>query len=211
MRVEPASRRIPEHFVRRLRRASHKLDDGVPLRLQKRRQRPAHQTRGPHDQKPHRPHRNITVGQLHIGLGDRMPVIEQPRQFPAGERRAAEFPQRAERQLVSDLIRQHAGASALGRFDPVQMLPSCERPADLHVAKLHAFDVVAVFHVPVHPDRSDLRAQVDPSAVADSAGMREHFEFLPRRRQPRKRARSFMPGKHLGGRPLDADAARKRG
>jgi hypothetical protein len=140
-----------------------------------------------------------------------MPVGEQPVQLPARKRPAADLSQHAERQLVSDFIRQHTSAPAVHRLNPVQVLPMRERSAHLHIAKLHALDVVAMFDVPLHPHRTDLCAQAYARAVTNPARMRKHFEFLPRRRKPCKRTGPLMPGKHLRGWSLDADTARKRG
>ncbi len=210
-RSEFTLRRIPKSFIRRLHRPPHEPHYGVSLRLQKRNQRPPHQSRSPGDQKLHRPHRNIPRRAFDVGFRNTVPIRKQPRQFRPRKPLAKNPPEPTKRQPIGNRIGQQARViHAVGRIELMFVFPLRERPVDLHVAKLNTFDVVAVLHVPPHPHGPDLGAQAHRRSVANAAAAGYELQLLPRRSQTLERPRLLMPRKHLGGRLLDTNPAGKR-
>jgi len=96
-----------------------------------------------------------------------MPVGKEFFELAVNEGPCKETAECAERQFVINLILEDAGVHAVSS-EAMSMLPSAERAGELHVAKLAALDVVAVFEDPQQPEWTKRNADCAALAVADA-------------------------------------------
>jgi hypothetical protein len=112
---------------------------------------------------------------------DPVPKVERTPQ-PIGHRPTRDHGRSGfEGQSVLDPVLQQA-CVAIDRLEPVRVLPAGERSLDLDVRELPARDTVAMLCYPRHRHRTDPNLQHRPGSIADSAGVLQQFDRLPRRR-----------------------------
>lgn len=127
-----------------------------------------------------------------------MAIAEQPNKFSANEPACKEFAHEAKRYFVADRVCEGTGREAIG-VHPMRVLPAAKRARNLNVAKLAAFNVIAVLKSPANSERAEANAQDAAVAVVDSRRSFDDFYGLPRRCQSLKRSWFRMPAKNLLG------------
>jgi hypothetical protein len=128
-----------------------------------------------------------------------MAIVEQPNKFSANEPAPKEFAHEAKRYLVADRVCEGTGRDAIG-VHPMRVFPAAKRARNLNVAKLAAFNVIAVLKNPANSERAEANAQDAAIAVVDSRRSFDDFYRLPGRYQSLKRSWFRMPAKNLLGR-----------
>src|SRR5580704_18673462 len=84
-----------------------------------------------------------------------MPVLKYPRQFPPHHPAPEKIPQNAKRQFVLNPILQPASLRPIGN-EQMGMLPAAKRTRSLHIPKLPALNVTAMFKRPSQAQRPDV-------------------------------------------------------
>src|SRR5262249_53015836 len=95
-------------------------------------------------------------------------------------------------------------------LEAMRVYPVAERPLDLPVAKLTAFDVIKMLGHPAYVRRSKRYLKNDPCTVFDTAAAFDDLHLCPRRRQPLQRAGTCVPAKHFLCRRVDSGPAHEQ-